>query len=131
MYIDTTTNLMVESIEESLSFYGGVLGFTEIASVKNDAGKLDFIILTKDNTNLMLQQKDSLISEVPTYATETVKPSVTLYTMVDDYETFYAEVKEKTKLYLDRHITPYGADEFALVDPDGYVLVFTEQKEMV
>lgn len=129
MYINTTTNLMVKSIEESLLFYQDILGFTEIASVKNEAGLYDFIILNKDNANLMLQQKESLVSEFPSYAVETIAPSVTLYTMVDNYEEYYSELKSKLELYLERHTTPYGADEFAIADPDGYVLVFTEQKE--
>lgn len=129
MYINTTTNLMVTSIEDSLLFYQDILGYSEMTSVKNDSGILDFIILKKDDTHLMLQQKDSLASECPSYATETVTPSVTLYTMVDNYEELYADLKSKIKLYLDRHITPYGSDEFAIADPDGYVLVFTNQHE--
>lgn len=129
MYVHTTTNLMVESIEDSLAFYQGILGFSEVTSVKNDSGKLDFIILVKDGIHLMLQQKDSLVSECPSYAIDKVTPSVTLYTIVDNYEELYAELKNKLDLYFERHITPYGSDEFAIVDPDGYVLVFTTKDE--
>jgi uncharacterized glyoxalase superfamily protein PhnB len=124
-----TTNLMVESVEDSVTFYQNILGFSVVASVPNESEKLQFAILSKDNLMLMLQEKGNLTEEYPILNTDMVHPSVTLYIMVDNFEEFYHELKERHEILCDMHTTFYGSKEFAIADNNGYVLTFTENRE--
>jgi len=129
MYKMLTTNLMVENIERSLDFYKGLLGFEVEASVPNEKGVLIFAILLKDGTSLMLQEKGSLVSEYSILRTDKIKPTITLYIVVDDVEKYYDEMKNKCSVYVELHTTDYGAREFAILDPDGYPLTFAGQMQ--
>jgi uncharacterized glyoxalase superfamily protein PhnB len=115
---------MVKSVEESVEFYRGVLGFTEVASVPNDNGVLQFAILAKDDLQLMFQERQSLCEEYPILATDTVRPSVSLFFRVDDFDDFYQDIQSKTELLVEKHTTFYGTQEFAIADNNGYVLTF-------
>ena len=129
MYVNMTTNLMVESVVRSIEFYRGVLGFSVVASVPGKNHELQFAILSKDNLMLMVQERNNLIEEYPILATEEIQPSITLYITIENFEDYYAATKESCPIYAEPHTTFYGAKEFAVTDPDGYVLTFTEYKE--
>jgi uncharacterized glyoxalase superfamily protein PhnB len=118
---------MVESVEDSLNFYKTVLGFTEVASVPNEKGKLQFAIAAKDNQQLMFQERENLCEEYPVLATEKVKPSISLFIMVDDFADFQKEIQSKTKLLVEEHTTFYGTKEFAIADNNGYVITVAEK----
>jgi uncharacterized glyoxalase superfamily protein PhnB len=126
MYASMTTNLMVESVDESLAFYRDILGFSVVASVPNGSGALQFAIMSKDAIALMFQEKTSLGEEYPLLAADKVRPSVTLYIKVDTFTELYEELRDGHGLLCDVHTTFYGAKEFAIADNNGYVLTFTE-----
>ena len=130
MYTHMTTNLIVEDVKKSLEFYEEILGFSVTTTVPNQNNGFQFAILEKDNLNLMIQERTNLISELPSYETSKVIPSATLYIMVDDFERLYDDLSAKMILLAQLHQTFYGAKEFAVADPDGYAVVFTEYKEM-
>ena len=130
MFTNMTTNLMVESVDKALAFYKDVLGFSVVASVPGKNDGLQFAILSKDKLSLMLQERTNLIEECPVLDTAKVCPSATLYTMVDNFEELYEEIKSKHPIYAEIHTTFYGAKEFAITDVDGYVLTFTEHQDM-
>ncbi|MDR1439609.1 MAG: hypothetical protein LBJ10_06235, partial [Clostridiales bacterium] len=69
-----TANLMVESVDGSLDFYKKNLGFTEVVSVPNGRGGLQFAIAARDGQQLMFQEKESFCAEYPILATDKVKP---------------------------------------------------------
>jgi uncharacterized glyoxalase superfamily protein PhnB len=129
MYKSMTTNLMVESVDDSVAFYQNVLGFSVVASVPSKSEKLQFAILSKDNLMLMLQEKNNLTAEYPILNTDKVHPSVTLYIMVDNFDELYHSLKERYEILRDIHTTFYGSKEFAVADNNGYVLTFTENHE--
>ena len=127
MYNSITPNLMTESVEETIRFYKDNLGFAEAASVPDEkTGKLQFVILAKDNLTIMFQQRESLISEYPELAADKVIPNCTIYIKVDDVKKLANDVSAKVKLLKDLHKTFYGANEFAILDNNGYVLTFAD-----
>ena len=123
-----TTNLMVENVQKSIAFYEEILGFSVVVSVPNKNNGLQFAILSKDSLMLMVQERSNLIEEYPVLNTEHVQPSVTLYIMVDDFDSLYEEIKNNYTINTVLHTSFYGAREFAITDTDGYVLTFTENK---
>lgn len=124
-----TTNMMVKSVEKSIAFYEGVLGFSVIATTPGKDDTLQFAILAKDNLMLMVQEQSSLIKDYPVLHTDTVKPSINLYFLVDDFEALYKDIKSKHPIHTELHTADCGTEEFAILDADGYVLTFTESVE--
>ena len=124
-----TTNLMVESVDKTIAFYKEILGFSLVVSVpgKNDA--FQFAILSKDKLMLMVQEKSNFIEEYPVLDTLKIRPSVSLYIAVDDFDALYEEIKSKHPINTELHTSFYGAREFAITDIDGYVLTFAEHKD--
>jgi len=129
MYKNMTTNLMVESVDKTIAFYKEILGFSLVVSVpgKNDA--FQFAILSKDKLMLMVQEKSNFIEEYPVLDTLKIRPSVSLYIAVDDFDALYEEIKSKHPINTELHTSFYGAREFAITDIDGYVLTFAEHKD--
>ena len=125
MFKGISTNLMVRSVEDSLNFYQNILGFKAVATAPGESG-LIFAILEKDGQDLMIQEKESLASEYPILKADLIKPSIALYIIVDNFEELCQDLKSKIEILADIHITPYGAEEFAVADPDGYVLTFAK-----
>ena len=120
---------MVMSVDESVDFYQKILSLEVVASVPAEDQTLQFAILSKESVTLMLQEKQNLSKEYPILTTEKIKPSVTLYITIDKFDEFYENIKRAYPIYTEPHATFYGAKEFAITDPDGYVLTFTEYKE--
>lgn len=128
MITSITTNLMVESVDKTVGFYQEVLGFDLVASVPNEKGHLNFAILSKGSLMLMLQEKENFIAEYPILSTDSVRPSVSLYITVDNFNEIHEKIKSKTPILVDIHQTFYGTKEFAIADNNGYVLTITEQR---
>ena len=129
MYKNITTNLMVASVDASVKFYQEVLGLEVVASVPAKNQTLQFAILAKEAMTLMLQEKENLSEEYPILAAKKIQPSITLYITVENFEELYTTIKSNYTIYTEPLKTFYGAIEFAITDPDGYVLTFTEYKE--
>ena len=130
MYTNMTTNLMVEDVDASVSFYQSILGFTLVDSVSAQNGGLQFAIVSRDGLTLMFQSRENLIEEYPNLDTQAVTPSCTLYIIVDEFDECYRILREKHVIIADVHETFYGAKEFAIMDNTGYVLTFTERKNI-
>jgi len=113
-------NLIVESIEDCLAFYVERLGFAKTVELPHD-GKLGFVILKRDQVELMLQSRASLASDIAG--------------AVDGpyHAALYIEVAQlapiRTALERWPRVTPerttfYGAREVIVRDPAGNLVVF-------
>ena len=121
-------NMMTDSVEETISFYTENLGFQEYDSVTVESGKKIFVILGKDNATLMFQLKESLIEEYPVLETEQIKPMLTLYIVVDNFNDYYAQITKNVPVMKNIHITPYGAKEFAILDNNNIAITVAEAR---
>jgi len=126
MITTITPNMMTDSVEDTIAFYVENLGFQEYDSAADEAGKKIFVILGKDNAILMFQLKESLMKEYPVLEVEQIKPMLTLYIVVDNFEDYYARIVENVPIMKDIHVTPYGAKEFAILDNNNIALTFAE-----
>ena len=126
MITTITPNMMTESIEETSAFYVENLGFQECDSATDENGRKIFVILEKDGSMLMFQLKESLIEEYPVLETEQIKPMLTLYIVVDNFDDYYAHITNHVSVMKDIHITPYGAKEFAILDNNNIALTIAE-----
>ena len=55
--------------------------------------------------------------------------SLTLYIQVEDLQKWHETIKEKTNVIKQMHKTFYGANEFAIMDINGFILTFSDVLE--
>ena len=121
-------NMMTDSVEETIAFYTKNLKFQEYDSATDESGKKIFVILGKDSATIMFQLRESLIAEYPVLETKQIKPMLTLYIVVENFDDYYAQITKNVPVMKDIHITPYGAKEFAILDNNNIVLTIAESR---
>jgi uncharacterized glyoxalase superfamily protein PhnB len=149
------TNMMVDDIHATIAFYRDVLGFEHIMSVPkgvkatffeyDPARPLIYAAIRHGGIELMMQQRQSLMEEVPVFAhgaaaggemaplEGAVPPweqpcgsTVVFYFQTDDVEALAAKVKGVCEVVRDLHDTFYGMREIYVRDLNGYVLCFAQ-----
>jgi lactoylglutathione lyase len=138
MFKKITANIIVSNVNETLDFYEEVLGFSlvmavtegsqQVVTVRDAATPLGFVIIRRDDMDLMLQSRKSLAKELPSLATSTVGTSFTLYIQADDIEALYKGIKDKAEIVEDLRATFYGAQEFCIRDSGGHILTFASSQ---
>ena len=118
-----TPVLFVEEIEPCLPFWVDRLRFDQRVEIPvGDA--LGFVILSKDDVELMFQSRACVAADVPALAGGPfAKDGVTLYLEVRDL----APVREATaglEVVIPERRTFYGATEIGVRAPGGIVVVF-------
>ena len=129
-----TTNLVVPNVHSALDFYERILGFSlvmavpagsqEIVTAHAGDTPLAFAIIKRDDAELMLQSRDSLLQELPALKRQPGAGSITLYIRVADARELYEAIRRKATILKDLHTTLYGTEEFYALDSNGYVLTF-------
>ncbi len=130
-----TTNIMVEDVNKTIDYYKETLQFNFSMGVNEnqevitgDVGDstLTWAMLKRDDVEIMLQRRDSLIEELPVFKEMSIGGTFTLYINMQGTKTFYEEIKNKVEVLKGLHKTFYGADEFVIRDLNGYILYFAE-----
>ena len=120
-----TPNLMVEDVEQTLSFYRDVLGFQVLTTLPESA-PFDFAIAQRDGVELMFQSRTSLSENVPALTGTRIGASQTFYIEVTGIRDLYQQLRDKVEIVVDFHTTFYGTQEFYFRDINGYILSFSE-----
>ncbi len=124
-----TPNLMVNDVEETIEYYTDILGFTVLMTVP-ETGKLDWAMVKRNDILFMFQTKKSLSSELPRLAGEKPGGGLTFYIKVDRITELHEELfNNEVEIIADLESTFYNTIEFSIVDVNGYVLTFSEEKE--
>lgn len=118
-----TPILYVEEIEPVLSFWTDRLGF-ELTTEVPEGDRLGFVILTKDDAEVMLQTRASVEGDIPSLASMPMGGSI-LFVQVaslDAVERALAGIEP----VVPRRRTFYGADEIFVREPAGNIVGFAE-----
>jgi uncharacterized glyoxalase superfamily protein PhnB len=120
-----TATLAVDAIEPALPFWSERFGFTATVSVplKGEGGPLGFVILQRDDVEVMLQTRDSIRLDVATLADEPNRSF--LFVEVADIEAI-AAAADGCEIVVPRRQTFYGADELGVRAPGGHLVVFAQ-----
>lgn len=119
-----TAVLYAEEIEPCVKFWSERFGFQKTVEVP-DGDHLAFVILQRDNVELMYQSYASGRKDAPTIAKDIEGGRTFLYAEVEKLEPFMTAT-EDMNLVLPLRTTFYGAKEIGLKDPAGHVVVFAE-----
>lgn len=120
-----TPNLMVENVNETIEFYTKTLNF-ELLQTVPEKGVLDWGFVKKEDVFIMFQQKSSIQEEYPQLKGMNAGGALTLYIRVEDLLEWYAKIKDQVNLIKTLHKTFYGANEFAIQDPNGFIITFSD-----
>ncbi len=133
-----TPNLMVSDVRLSAAFYCDLLGMTCAASVDGNRGFHEGLPpegvepvwsqFLAGKVELMVQTRESLEADVPSFAFLPLGASMTLYFGVDDLDALHARLKDAVSTVKGPETAFYGMREWYLTDPDGYVVCLAQKQ---
>jgi uncharacterized glyoxalase superfamily protein PhnB len=114
--------LPTDCIEETLAFYRDQLGFNLVDS-HEEAGGLEWLRLRGGDAQVMFYSPmavgdDSAHLEHP--------ESMVVYLQVEGLDALHGHLQSAGEQVSPLRATFYGMNEFELVDPNGYTLIFGE-----
>jgi uncharacterized glyoxalase superfamily protein PhnB len=123
-----TPNLMVADMEKSLKFYRDVLGFTVSQTVPPENPPFIFAWMKRGEAELFLNQHMPAQPGQPDlYAGKAIGGTMAMYIPLEGIEELHNTVANSgVKIAIPLHTEFYGMKEFAVHDPDGYVIIFAE-----
>ena len=122
-----TPNLIVSSVERSLAFYTEVLGFARGVTVP-DESPLVFAAVTSGPVEIFLNDKSTVAKESPQFAGLSIGGGGNMmFIEVEEIDPLHERLKPNVKIVLPIVTQWYGMREFAITDPDGYVITFAQR----
>jgi uncharacterized glyoxalase superfamily protein PhnB len=126
-----TPNLVIADMEKSVEFYRDVLGFS-VSQTVPDKAPFIFAWMKRDDAEIFLNANmPPQPGEPDLYAGKPVGGgTMSLYLVMEGIDDLYAKVQQqKVPIVIAMHKQFYGMKEFAIHDPDGYLLIFAEHAE--
>jgi hypothetical protein len=117
-----TSVLLVDEIEKSLPFWVERMGFAKTVEVP-EGDRLSFVILVRDDAELMLQTIVSARKDAPVFVPEGPASRASLFIEVEDF----ADVLKRLAGYpvaLAERTTFYGMREIGVIEPGGHNVIF-------
>lgn len=75
------------------------------------------------------KKKESIRDKYPELKEQQSGGAFTLYIKVEDLEDLYQEIKDDVHIIKEMHETFYRANEFAIQDPNSFILTFSDVLE--
>jgi lactoylglutathione lyase len=121
-----TPNLLVANVERSLAFYIDVLGFERGMTVPEQS-PFAFASVTGGAVEIFFNDAAGAIKEYPAFAGKTLGATGTMYIEMEGVEALHDRLKPTVPIVMPLVTQFYGVREFAIEDPDGYVITFAER----
>ena len=121
-----TPNLVVSRVQSSLAFYEDVLGFTRGITVPEQPPFV-FASVTSGPVEIFFNDAKPASEEYPSLAGKPPGLTGTLFIEVEKIEELYDDLKARTQVVMPFVVQWYGMKEFAIADPDGYVITFAQR----
>jgi uncharacterized glyoxalase superfamily protein PhnB len=124
-----TPNLLVGNVERSLSFYIDVLGFERGMTVPEQSPFV-FASVTSGAVEIFFNDAAAAAKEYPAFGGKPIGATGTLFIELDASETidaFHDRIKSRVTVTMPLVTQFYGMREFAITDPDGYVITFAQR----
>jgi uncharacterized glyoxalase superfamily protein PhnB len=125
-YSKLTPNLVVANVERSLAFYVDTLGFTRGLTVP-DAAPFAFGSVTNGAVEIFFNDAAAAIKEYPAFANRPIGATATMFIEMQGVDALHDRLKASVKIVMPLVTQFYGLREFAIEDPDGYVITFAER----
>lgn len=120
-----TANLLVSNVEHSLAFYEGVLGFTRGMTVPEQSPFV-FAAVTAGPVEIFFNDRSTIAKESPQFAGRALGGGNTMFVEIEAIDEYHDQIKDRVKMIMPIVTQWYGVREFAVEDPDGYVITFAQ-----
>jgi len=125
-----TPNLLVADMEKSLKFYRDALGFSVSQTVPEKAPFIFAWMSHGEAVVFLNQHMPPQPGQPDLFAGRQIGGTMSLYFAMEGIEEFMKTVEgHGVKIAVPLHKEFYGMKEFAVYDPDGYLLIFAEKLE--
>ena len=124
-----TPNLLVADVERSLAFYTNVLGFERGFTVPEQSPFV-FGSVVSGPIEIFFNERETAAKEYPAFAGKPLGMSGTMFIELQGsghIERLLDRLKRTVPIVMDLVTQWYGVKEFAIADPDGYVITFAER----
>jgi len=121
-----TPNLLVASVERSLAFYVDTLGFTRGMTVP-DESPFAFASVAAGAVEIFFNDAAGAVKEYLGFAGKPIGATGTLFIEVVGVNALHERLQGKVTIVMPIETKFYGMREFAITDPDGYVITFAER----
>ena len=121
-----TPNLLVANVERSLAFYEGVLGFARGFTVPEQSPFV-FASVTGGPVEIFFNDAAGAIKEYPGFGGKPIGATGTMYIEVEGVDALHDRLKPTVPIVMPLLTQFYGMREFAIEDPDGYVITFAQR----
>ena len=121
-----TPNLVVANVERSLAFYVDTLGFSRGLTVP-DASPFVFASVTSGAVEIFFNDAATATREYPAFANRPIGATVTLFIEMEGVNALHDRLNGSVKIVMPLVTQFYGMREFAIEDPDGYIITFAER----
>jgi len=124
-----TPNLLVADVERSLGFYTKVLGFERGLTVPEQSPFV-FGSVVSGPVEIFFNERETATKEYPGFAGKPIGISGTIFIELQgsgQIERLHDRLKSAVPIVMDLVTQWYGVKEFAIADPDGYVITFAER----
>jgi len=124
-----TPNLLVAHVERSLAFYIDVLGFTRGLTVP-DQSPFVFASVTGGPVEIFFNDRAAAAKDNPALAGGPIGGRQnSLFIEVEGIDALHDRIKPRVTIVMPIVTQWYGMREFAIEDPDGYMIIFAERVE--
>ena len=121
-----TPNLVVSNVERSVAFYCDVLGFA-LAQKVPDQSPLVFAAVQSGDVEVFLNAPEPAFAEYPAFKSRAIGGTLTLFMEVEGISSLHDALAGRVSVVMPLERKWYGVTEFAITDPDGYVITFAER----
>jgi len=125
-YTKLTPNLLVANVERSLVYYTDVLGFERGFTVPEQPPFV-FGSVTSGAVEIFFNDTAAAVKEYPAFAGKPLGATGTMFIEVEGVDALYDRLEGKATITMPIVTQWYGMREFAIADPDGYVITFAER----
>jgi catechol 2,3-dioxygenase-like lactoylglutathione lyase family enzyme len=121
-----TPSLVVSDVARSIAFYRDRLGFSLETTVP-DAPPYLFAIVRSGGVEVFLNAPEPSIAEYPVFKDKPIGGTLTLFIEMTGIQEWYVTLRDQVTVVMPIEAKWYGVTEFAILDPDGYVITFAER----
>ncbi len=121
-----TPNLIVSNVERSVAFYTEVLGFARGMTVPEQAPFV-FASVTSGPVEIFLNDTATVAKENPQMGGLAFGGGNTMFVEVEEIDALHDRLRPQVRIVMPIVTQWYGMREFAIVDPDGYVITFAQR----
>jgi catechol 2,3-dioxygenase-like lactoylglutathione lyase family enzyme len=124
-----TPNLLVADVERSLAFYTNVLGFERGFTVPEQQPFV-FGSVVSGPLEVFFNERETAAKEYPSFAGKPIGMTGTMFIELEGtggIEGLHDRLKAIVPIVMPLVTQWYGVKEFAIADPDGYLITFAER----